>query len=357
MIDIHMTGSDAVCADTCHYCERLKLIDMLDEALLFVKADNYKIIYMNKKARLLYGFGYDETLDLKLIDIACDPETEIANRLAVFQSGASKKNVYNTMHRKRNGQMLTVEVNIQYIRLHGEDVFVTLIRDMTVDLLLRADVIRAEKIQRQFLPANINRQQLLMKTVYKPHGHISGDLYGYSWQENGTKLFGYLIDVMGHGMATALQAATVRVLFEQVAEMDMPLHEKMNWLNKNVLPYFVEDSFAAAICFEIDFESHTLTCCAGGINQFIVISDDNIEIVSLPGSFLGLTLDATFETFHVDFHSGHSFFFLSDGLLDLLPQNSGLVATDFANAYTQLTKLAASDDCRDDATALCFYVR
>lgn len=357
MIDRYMVGSNVVRTDNCHYCEHLKLIDMLDEALLFIKADDCKIIYMNEKARSIYGFGDDEALNLKMADIACDPETEIANRLAALQSGVSKKNVYTTMHRKKNGQMLTVEVNTQFIRLHGEDIYVTLIRDMTVDLLLRADVVRAEKIQRQFLPANINHKKLLMRAVYKPHGHISGDLYGYSWQKSGTKLLGYLIDVMGHGVATALQAATVRVLFEQAAEMDMPLHEKMTWLNKNALPYFVEDSFAAAICFEIDFETYTLTCCTGGINHFIVILDDRIEIISLPGSFLGLTLDATFETFNIDFHSGDSFFFLSDGLLDLLPQNSGLVATDFAKTYHELAKLAASDACRDDATAMCFYIK
>lgn len=195
-----------------------------------------------------------------------------------------------------------------------------------------------------------------MKAIYKPHGHISGDLYGYNWLEPGKKLFGYIIDVMGHGIATALQAATIRLLFEQAAKLDGDLNMKMAWLNTNASPYFVEDSFAAAICFEIDFTNHTLSCCTGGINHFIVLHNHCRQVITVPGLFLGLMENTTFDICKVSFAHGDSFFFLSDGLIDYLPDKPETTGADFNTEYNRLLKLA-NGPCRDDATAMCFCIK
>lgn len=340
----------------CHYCERLKLIDMLDEALVFINADNNRIVYMNKKACQLYDYKVEEALSLSLSDIRCDPEYVMANHLNMLRTGGLKKFIYPTMHRKKNGQMLNVEVRAQFMRLHGTDTYVVMIRDMTADLLLKADVLRAKKIQRRLLPTDIDNGVMVMKSIYEPHGHISGDLYGYVWQNNGTKLFGYIIDVMGHGVATALQAATVRPLFEQAARLDAALNVKMEWLNKNASPYFVEDSFAAAICFEIDFSTQTLTCCAGGINHFIMLHNAHQHVMTIPGSYLGLIQNATFDTCRIQFDRGDSFFFLSDGLTEYLEEQSDNIHSDFKTEYDRLLKLATGPQ-RDDATAMCFQIK
>ncbi|MPM82802.1 hypothetical protein SDC9_129864 [bioreactor metagenome] len=340
----------------CHYWERLKLIDMLDEALVFIDADTNKIVYMNKKACQLYEYNDSEALLLSLGDILCDPEHIAANQLNMLRAGNLKKSNYLTMHRKKNGQMLNVEVSAQFMRLHGTDTYVVVIRDMTADLLLKADVLRAKKIQRRLLPADIDNDVTIMKSIYEPHGHISGDLYGYIWQNGGTRLFGYIIDVMGHGIATALQAATVRLLFEQAAHLDVELNFKMAWLNENASPYFVEDSFAAVICFEIDFITHTLTCCAGGINHFIMLHDDRQHVMTVPGLYLGLMENATFDICRIQFNRGDSFFFLSDGFTEYLPEKSETIRSDFKTEYNRLLKLASGPH-RDDATAMCFRIK
>lgn len=41
----------------------------------------------------------------------------------------------------------------------------------------------------------------------------------------------------------------------------MRLSAKLQWINKQVHSIFTDDTFAASICFEFDFRSHSLQRC------------------------------------------------------------------------------------------------
>lgn len=341
----------------CGYCERLTLLDMLNEALLLVDACNHTITFMNEKARKMYGYLQEEVNRLSIADIDCNSADIVIHKLELVKEDASGSRIFTSSHRRKNGKIFKVQVSVNCIKLHGSETYVAIVRDMNPYIRLKEDVVKAERIQRKFLPPNIDNEWTLMKSIYQPHGHISGDLYGYKWLKNGSVLFGYIIDVMGHGIATALQAATLRVLFQQVSETEIPLNEKLTWLNKNTASYFVEDSFAAAICFEIDFLKQRISCSAGGINHFIITNTEKKSIITLPGPFLGIDKNGSFDVFEMNFKTGDSIFFLSDGLFEIMPESSGSVAANFEQAYEELARLAASGICGDDATAMCFHIK
>jgi hypothetical protein len=54
---------------------------------------------------------------------------------------------------------------------------------------------------------------------------VSGDIYGYEWDKDNNILYAYIIDVMGHGIATAMQTSALRVLFQQAVGMNTSLAE------------------------------------------------------------------------------------------------------------------------------------
>lgn len=233
-------------------------------------------------------------------------------------------------------------------------------KDMTehkrAEEAMRKDFQLGSKIQRQFIPWSFSNELITLDVIYEPYNHVSGDLCDFLWV-NDRKLFGYVIDVMGHGLATALQTSALRVLFNQAARQDGRLIERMYWLNRAAMPYFAEDSFAGAICFEIDFEAMTITCVSAGINFLIAATDSMQGVVRFPGSFLGISDSPVFEERSVPIRYGDAWFFLSDGIFDLM--DDAVVAahlTNYEAALRLLRNKAVSSQRWDDATALCLRI-
>lgn len=353
-----MAGGGETFKTLCNYCENLELFDLLNEAMLLIQDDDRKtILYMNSKACKMYGYAAAEIVNKSFFHLISDRTDDFASTAAHVKQQGEEGSMYITCHRKKDKNLFNVQVNIKYTKLRGLDMFVMSIRDATADMLLKEDVLLAGKIQRQFLPPNLNNRWVEMQSVYQPHGHISGDLYGYVWFEDRCTLFGYMIDVMGHGMATALQAATLRVLFQEVANLCLPLSGKLEWLNDKTAPYFVDDSFAATICFELDFQKQVLTYSAGGINHFLAKRGAEQTEITVPGIFLGISKAAQYEQHSLSFKSGDSFYFISDGLFDMVDDPRILLTDHFQDTCGVFSIFAKSTLRRDDASAICFLIK
>ena len=360
-----MNSTQNIFTSFCHYCERFELLDMLNDALLLVDANTYMILYMNEKARQMYGYYTGEEIEkMHMREISCDMNTTV-KRFDAARKHRRDGWICSCWQRKKNGDMFKVQVSLKYIKIHGTDVLAAIVRDVTADMRLKEDIIQAGRIQQSFLQQDMDNDLFTMKTVFKPYHHISGDFYGYIWHEERSVLFGYLIDVMGHGVSAALQAASSRALFDRIAYKDIPLNEKLLKLNNMTKPYFAEDSLAAVICFELDFKEHTITCASGGINYFLALQKNETRlqqaIINIPGMLLGVSpdvsADVSYEQKMIPFQSGDSFFFLSDGLLDLLRETREDRMFDFENLYGKLGQLAESKKLCDDASAMCFLIK
>ncbi|WP_149029962.1 PAS domain S-box protein [Effusibacillus lacus] len=296
------------------------------------------------------------------------PEEVVGKTPRLLKSGRHEGSFYQTMwasiretgqwkgeiwNRRKNGEIYAENLTINAIKDSSDNVtfYIGVFSDITERKRLEKDVILTGTIQRKFLPQDIADERITLKTIYRPAYYLSGDSYEFRWNKNRNVLIGCVIDVMGHGLAPALQNSALKVLFNEAAERNMPLDKKLAWMNRKSMSYFVEDSFAAVICFEIDFSQKTLTCVAGGINHFLVLSSQNQRVMKLPGTFVGLFEDVEYERHVFPYRSGDSFFFMSDGLLDLLPVQNDQRFTDFSASVSMLEQL--SKRASDDATAVC----
>ncbi|MDU2065353.1 MAG: PAS domain S-box protein [Sporomusaceae bacterium] len=221
---------------------------------------------------------------------------------------------------------------------------------------LKKDFLLASRIQRESLPVPIQNHRVSMDMIYAPLNHVSGDFFGYSYDPIDDTLKGCVLDVMGHGLATALQTMAIRVLFEQTRERKGSLASKMAWLNQAIIPYLAEDTFAAAIIFEFDFKAQKLTYVSCGIHYFLMKQPGKAaKMHRVSGAFLGLLEDTVFEEEQQKIQAGEQYYFFTDGIYDLWQDDLSQEAT-FADVMARLQNLAYSEERTDDATVVAIEV-
>lgn len=218
---------------------------------------------------------------------------------------------------------------------------------------VQRDMALAGGIQRGFLPPDLDAAALTVRTIYSPFSVVSGDLFDYHW--DGRVLDGFVLDVMGHGVGAALQTSALKVLFRQAMESRLPPVGLMQLVNRQSLPYFPEDSYAAAIYFRLDVAARELKYVAAGITRFLAVTGGGCRIVKAPGSLLGVSEKGEFDEGRLLLARGDSLHFGTDGLFDLLPETPALA--DFDQAVANLRMLGRDGRRHDDMAAVCLALR
>lgn len=170
-------------------------------------------------------------------------------------------------------------------------------------------------------------------------------------------LRGFLVDATGHGLGTALHAASLHVLLREVNEHDLPLADAMHWINQRTSEYFDEGIFAGALGFEFDLQIRQLRWVCAGIPKIWVATGNLKGAVEHSGMLLGIRGGEVYDTHTVSIDAGDSFYFMTDGLAELLVQQPELATERFGEMVEGLEHLLKSKELRDDATAICINIR
>jgi hypothetical protein len=221
---------------------------------------------------------------------------------------------------------------------------------------LHQELVLASNIQRGFLPPGFANKWISVGGLYVPSHFVSGDLYGYHFDEEQRILFGFVIDVMGHGIPTALQTSALKVLFLQAAEENTSLAEKLAKINHKIAPYFADGSFVAAICFEFDCERRELCYASAGIHTFLRTAKGKTDTIKVPGMLLGVFQDAVYDEHRMRFEKDETFVFVTDGFSEALSADDIATMTDYQALLTQLDDIAKNRCLSDDAAALFCHI-
>ncbi|WP_027965110.1 PAS domain-containing protein [Halalkalibacillus halophilus] len=228
-------------------------------------------------------------------------------------------------------------------------------KDIRLNLQLQKDVEYAGRLQKEMLQSNVENRAYEMKFLHRASNYVSGDSYGYEYDEQSNSLFVYLIDVMGHGVATALQTSTIKLLFNQVARRNMSVKEKVEWVNEACIPIFPASYFATAFCADIDLTTGEVRYVAAGINYFAVTKDGKTTLEKAPGGLIGLSEDVMFDEHELQLKRGDSLHLMTDGLYDEI--KDGEIPDDFHEVYNFLGNLAENLYRNDDTTAICLHLQ
>jgi len=338
------------------------LLEQSFEALAVIDIETQEVVEVNRRFSELLGYSLPQDAPLYVRDFVVDTQSNLDN----FYKNILKQQAFlppaARTFRHKNGLEVFVERAGSRIELEGRAVYLASMRDMTAERRrqgeLARDVEAARRLQSGLLPEVPDSAAVSIRTLYYPVRFVSGDSYHMEWSSDGTLLRGFLIDVSGHGLATAIQTASVNVLLREAAKTSLPLVELMRGVNASSAKYFTEDTYVAMLGFELDLPNRELRYVGAGITQFY----HNGQKIATPGMFVGVWPQAEFLQGVLSINRGDTLYFLTDGFTDVLTQPEQAEAwtsggMSFEAALAGLAELADEGTLRDDATAICLKIK
>ncbi|MDR3539503.1 MAG: PAS domain S-box protein [Desulfosporosinus sp.] len=215
----------------------------------------------------------------------------------------------------------------------------------------------AARVQKDSLPHPFLGERVRVSTIFEPYSTVSGDFFNYKWFEETRKLCGYIIDVSGHGVATALQTATFKMLLDNVLlNGEMVEEGTLQLINQQIMHYLYEDSFVALLYFEFDLKAGVLNLISAGITLFLAAKPHECSLVPISGCYLGIIEDPEIETVTIPIKAGEIYCMMSDGASDLI-EFQGVRKQESLTEYKNwLQRLAESSERNDDFSVICIQI-
>jgi len=339
--------------------ERFRALMMQShEAVALFDLETLQMVEANPRFQQLTGYISQETTPLVAGDLFDDELVNIMRYLDQLHSSAVLPPTLRNIKTK-DGRRLRTERAGSLIYVGGRRYMLLTFRDVTEEMQrqrdLQNDLALASQVQRVLLPSIPRSDFFRIETLFRPQGFVGGDVYHLKWQKASLLLRGFLVDITGHGLATALQTAAVNVLLHEVLALpeQLTVAEQLTWLNRRISQYIDETSFAAAIAFELDFAAAELRYAVAGITDFMF----NAQRISAPGLMLGIIENETYEMNTLAFSPGDSVCFMTDGIGDVLTAEQVWGEETAVDICGRFSDEDLTDKLRDDATAICITVQ
>lgn len=219
------------------------------------------------------------------------------------------------------------------------------------------EILLAARVQRDSLPLPFEGDKVCVSTIFKPHSTVSGDFFNYKWFEEQSKLCGYIIDVSGHGVATALQTATFKMMLDNVLLNGEEIKEDtFQIINQRIMQYLYEGSFVALLYFEFDFQAATLKLISAGITLFLAANSRWCSLVPISGCYLGIIDNPEIQMEIRPLKTGEIYCLMSDGASDLIELHGVRKQESLTDYEKWLDKLSKCPESNDDFSVICIEV-
>ncbi|MBN1127755.1 MAG: serine/threonine-protein phosphatase [Chitinispirillaceae bacterium] len=184
---------------------------------------------------------------------------------------------------------------------------------------IRADLEHARGIQLGLLPQDIE------DTASFPVGarYLSADAVGgdyYDLFETKPGIYSCIVaDVSGHGIASALIMAMVKMLLKTFAADEPSPQKTLERINRSFLNDVKTDNFVTIFYAIINTNDHTIRYTSGGHCPILVLnrSDSSCRLIKADGLFLGVFPDMMLNESTLPYEHGvHRLLLYTDGLIE-----------------------------------------
>lgn len=331
--------------------ERQDRFPNIEKSLIIFSQDG-QIFAANNEAAKTRGYSLDELHNLNLRDLKAKDSFEEEMK----ELNLKRKIVFETSHKRKDGVIFPVRVEAGLY----DDLIYSTTEDISKEKReqeeLRKSIETASRTQRGLLPKELENNHLIVKNIYEPINHVSGDFFNYIWDNNRENLSGFLVDVSGHGLATAIHTSTINTIIREEMRIISSPSEIIKNTNEKIQEYFPDDTFAAMMYFNFDFKKKILTYCSGGINYLLSSTDKNTGLIIAPGSLVGVNKHSDYTENVISLKSGDAFYFVTDGFTDLIDKSAKIhEIEDFEKTFSRIEKI--SEKKRDDVSAVCVNIK
>lgn len=340
----------------CNHPKCREILDAIPTSIIISDKKTGNIVVANEIASSSRGYSREEFNLLTISQIKKDAnyEEEIKN---LEEKGIV---VFEAEHIRKNGTVFPVRINANLVG----DFVVSTVSDIAKQKRDEEKTKRklefAGRVQRELLPKMINNDFIEMKSIFEAADSVSGDFYNFNWNEKAKILNGFLVDVRGHGLESAIHTSAINTTMKRFLDEEISLLEKIKKTDEIIKEDNLDvEYFAGALYFKFDFKNNVMQYCSAGIPYILTSAEKNNGSIRLESNFVGMVDDPEFISGELSFVSGNNFYFATDGITDLLnlsKNNHIIVGLDnFDYGFKMLSNV--SKRRKDDATALCVRIK
>lgn len=198
--------------------------------------------------------------------------------------------------------------------------------------MMRKDLESAAKMQKSFLPNHAaHLSGVKFEWIFFPSKVVAGDIFNF-YQLDENNIAFYLLDVAGHGIASAMLSVTLskmlslesyksntrtRALHDSGTTKTASPAEVIQYLNKHFQCDEDTSSYFTILYGVINIDHQKLKICqAAHPSPVLIRSGRKPTLIGDGGYPVGLFPDLEYEEQEYDFSEGHRLFVYSDGIIE-----------------------------------------
>lgn len=261
---------------------------------------------------------------------------------------------FEWVHQNAEGDPFPVQVTLNAVEINNRPALIAVWHDLSemkrneqklkdLNKRMKDELESASAFQRSLLPSiNPSSDQFSTAWFYKPCDELGGDSLSVI-QIDPTHLGLYVLDVTGHGVASALLSVTAtHFLSGYVRNHDYCPKELVDFMNQHFSrERYVNHSFTM-VYGVLNLETNIFTyTSAGHIGPIIVRKNGTVQQLEGHGPPIGLFTEAEYDRSSIQMQAGDRLILISDGVYEL---RNG-VGDDFGlnRVYEHLSREILSD--------------
>ncbi|MBD3344551.1 MAG: SpoIIE family protein phosphatase [Chitinivibrionales bacterium] len=183
----------------------------------------------------------------------------------------------------------------------------------------REELDLARQIQLGIMPRHIPEiPGLKIAATYHPVESVGGDLYDFiSFSDS--KLGVFIGDASGHGLASSFIGTISKIVLYNHTKQEMPASGLFDRMNKDLLHNIHTGHYVTSFWGVIDLTDNSITYARAGHPKPVVISEQqDLNILSASGTFLGIIDNPEYEQNTYHFQKGDRLYLFTDGIYEVM---------------------------------------
>ncbi len=235
------------------------------------------------------------------------------------------KKVAEDALKEKDKANLKLEVALKNLEANQEELLEVNKQNQKYNLDTSRELQLAKKIQERSLTKAICNQSLHIESYYKASSGLSGDIYGF-YKVNEHQYGIILLDVMGHGISSALITMSLQSLFHRLISTGVAAEMVMKELDNHLHTLFNSNDstwhYCTAIYLFIDTASHTIEYINAGHPPLVYQERDGKQLELYASSPpIGTFEDIQFKTNTLTYKKDARIVLYTDGVSESLEPN------------------------------------
>lgn len=239
---------------------------------------------------------------------------EYENELLIARNAAEEALLAK---QKANAEL---EIALQTLKVKQEELLAINKQNQQFRSNTKRELELARKIQENSLTEPILNDHIQIDSYYKASSDLSGDLYGF-YQIDEHRYGLILLDVMGHGISSALVTMSLHPLFQRLMTQGISPDKVMKELDYHLHSLFQNDEearhYCTAICLIIDTGRQRIDYVNAGhppaLWQDAEGTQSTLDATAPP---IGMFEEAVFQSSTLDYTCGGRLLLYTDGVMD-----------------------------------------